>query len=333
MQRQHHLVGDLEQALTMSRKAAPPELLQRPTIDRLLIAAIVDWVVIALAWVSMWYLPAWTYWVSALVVTSRLQSFGVVIHDAVHMSMREKTVRIRLLEVLSGYPVATTLNAMRYHHIRHHRDSGMTTDPYFKRGFERYPALQLAYTLRGLLLIPFWAIRGLYGSCAYYLPALRNGYARAFLQDRTGTDLTESRELIQCAAEDRWQLLCHLLFVPVAAGWPLLFLYAYVVPALLAGLFAAYRLQMEHSNTPAFDRRLETIIDTTSDHNLRGLGRFFLAPRNIGYHVVHHLHPQVAWYALPRLRRWYRDSFPREYPQQPRAAWYVLTSALRASAP
>jgi fatty acid desaturase len=296
-----------------------------------LLDAVADWAVIGLAWLAMWHLPSWTYPVTALVVTSRLHSFGVVIHDAVHMPMREKPFRIRLLEVLTGYPIATTLNAMRYHHIRHHRDSGMATDPYFKRGLERRPALQLAYTLRGLVLIAFWTLRGLYGSFAYYLPALRNSYAFAFLQDRSGKDLTNSREVIQCAAEDRWQLLCHLAFVPVVAAWPRLFLYAYFVPALLAGLFAAYRLMMEHAYMSASDRRLETIISTTSDHNLRGPGRFFLAPRNIGYHIVHHLHPQVAWYELPRLRRWYRDNFPQEYPQQPRPAWSVLTSALRAS--
>jgi fatty acid desaturase len=330
---QHHLVEDLERALAMSRKAAPLELLVRPTVGRLLIDATVDWSIIAVAWLGMWFLPAWTYPLTALVVTSRLHSFGVILHDAVHMSMQKKTFNVRLLEVLTGYPVATTLNAMRYHHIRHHRDSGMATDPYFKAGLERHPTLQLAYTLRGIALIPFWTLRGIYGSLACYLPTLRSSYARAFLQDRTGEDLTNSREVIQCAAEDRWQLLFHLVLVPVVVAWPRLFFYAYFVPALIAGLSAAYRLLMEHAYMSAFDRRLETIVKTTSDHNLRGVGRFFLAPRNIGYHIVHHLHPQVAWYELPRLRRWYRDNFPKEYPQQPRPAWHVLTSAIHASRP
>jgi fatty acid desaturase len=159
---------------------------------------------------------------------------------------------------------------------------------------------------------------------------MRNSYARTFLQDRSGDDLTESREVIQCAAEDRWQMLFHMAVIPIAITWPQLFFYGYFLPALLTGLLAAYRLLMEHAYMSASDRRLETIISTTADHNLRGFGRFFLAPRNIGCHIVHHLHPQVACYELPALRGWYRDNFPEEYPQQARPAWYMFTSALRA---
>lgn len=59
---------------------------------------------------------------------------------------------------------------------------------------------------------------------------------------------------------------------------------------------------------------METIIKTTIDHHLNGIMKFFLAPRNIGYHIVHHLHPQVAWYHLPRLREWYLRNHPEIYP-------------------
>jgi fatty acid desaturase len=30
-----------------------------------------------------------------------------------------------------------------------------------------------------------------------------------------------------------------------------------------------------------------------------------LFPRNIGYHVVHHLYPQAALETLPQLHAWY----------------------------
>ena len=53
---------------------------------------------------------------------------------------------------------------------------------------------------------------------------------------------------------------------------------------------------------------METIIATTRDNHLKGVLRFFLAPKNIGYHIVHHLHPQVAWYKLPQLREWYLEN-------------------------
>ena len=328
--REHHLVDNLEEALALSRKSAPRELLKTPSMNRLLLDALADWSIIVAAWLAMSALPAITYPIFALIVSSRLHAFGVILHDVVHMPLRRKSLRARILEIFTGYPIATTLNAMRYHHIRHHRDSGMKTDPYFKAGIEDKPMLQLAYTARGLLLFPFWTIRGVVGSVAYYVPALRNAYARLFLQDRSGENLRDSREVLQCAAEDRWQLSFHLLLLPVALLETRAFMLGYVVPAILAGLFGAYRLMMEHAYMAATDRKLETIIATTADHNLSGFGRFFLAPRNIGYHIVHHLHPQVAWYELPRLRAWYRDNFPQQYPQQPQPPWHVFASALGA---
>jgi fatty acid desaturase len=37
------------------------------------------------------------------------------------------------------------------------------------------------------------------------------------------------------------------------------------------------------------------------------MGQVLLAPRNIGYHREHHLHPQAALENLPRLRAWYQE--------------------------
>jgi fatty acid desaturase len=35
-----------------------------------------------------------------------------------------------------------------------------------------------------------------------------------------------------------------------------------------------------------------------------------LAPRNGGYHLVHHLHPRAAYHRLPLLHRWYAEHHP-----------------------
>ncbi|WP_272491428.1 hypothetical protein [Corallococcus exercitus] len=40
-----------------------------------------------------------------------------------------------------------------------------------------------------------------------------------------------------------------------------------------------------------------------------------MAPRYVGLHVVHHLHPQVSLTHLPRLRAWYVERFPHHYPR------------------
>ena len=63
------------------------------------------------------------------------------------------------------------------------------------------------------------------------------------------------------------------------------------------------------------ERSVATILRTTCDHHLGWLGRLVLAPRNIGYHIVHHIHPQVAQEHLPALRAWYRARYPAQYPR------------------
>jgi hypothetical protein len=82
----------------------------------------------------------------------------------------------------------------------------------------------------------------------------------------------------------------------------------------MAGLLAARRLLIEHDYQRVTDRGIETIIGTTNDNHLGLLGAAVLAPRNIGYHIVHHIHPQVRLGALPRLRDWYARTHPEVYP-------------------
>ena len=59
---------------------------------------------------------------------------------------------------------------------------------------------------------------------------------------------------------------------------------------------------------------VDTIIATTNDNHLGWLGKVAFAPRNIGYHIVHHIHPQVSLEALPALRAWYEAKHPEVYP-------------------
>ena len=75
---------------------------------------------------------------------------------------------------------------------------------------------------------------------------------------------------------------------------------------------------IEHTYERVADRRIETILATTNDNHLGLVGALGLAPRNIGYHIVHHIHPQVRLEALPRLRDWYLEARPNLYPSSSR---------------
>src|ERR1700751_3194132 len=109
----------------------PAELLAGARVSTLIRYALGDWLMIALVWLAAPHAPYILYplWVDLL--AGRIHALGVVLHEAVHLQTR-KTVALRLLEIWAGYPVGSTIDAMRYHHLRHHRENGLVHDPYFK---------------------------------------------------------------------------------------------------------------------------------------------------------------------------------------------------------
>lgn len=302
----------------VSRRDVPAELLAHSTSAQLLRMALEEWAIIAGVGLVALLAPWWAYPIVLIPMAGRYHALGVILHDAAHMSARSGTAGRRLIELLCGYPLATTLAAMRYHHLRHHRDSGMRTDPYFKSGRQTWFWWTL-HTLRGALLVPFWTIRALVGVVALAFPSLRNTYGHVFLQDRSREDLRNSAEVLTCARAELGQVAFQVALVAAFAVRPTPMLWYYLIPVVLASLLSARRLLIEHHYESVADRRPETIMATTRDNHLGWLGALVLAPRNVGYHVVHHLHPQVSLTALPRLRAWYEGRYPERYPPVSRA--------------
>lgn len=285
----------------------PPELLRVARPSRLSLYALADWAMIAVIWLAAWRAPLWLYPLWVVLLAGRFHALGVVLHDAVHLPLRRKDGALRVVELLAGYPVGSTLDAMRYHHLRHHRDLGLPGDPYLKPWVGRSALRHWLISFRYFLLTPLWVVRGLYGVIAFHVPALRNSYGRWFLQDRSGSDLTSHAEVIACAREEHWQLLFYACVGGLAAIWPRWMLAFYIAPLVLAGYLAGQRLLYEHVQEPNRDRSLEATERSTRNHHLGLLGRMLLTPHNVGYHRVHHLHPQAALENLPRLDEWHRQ--------------------------
>jgi fatty acid desaturase len=303
--------------VAIKRADTPSELLRVGSLGSLLRMAVEEWGAILFCWAILLGVPhsalPWLYPALCLVLAGRFHALGVLLHDASHMAPRKKSLLAFVVEALCGYPVASTIDAMRYHHLRHHRDSGMETDPYFKDG----PQTRTWWWLnvaRGALLIPFWSSRAVVGVVAAFVPPLRNLYGRIFLQDRSEDDLTHSDELIRCARAETGQLFGQLAIALIVVRWPAHAVLGYLIPVTIAGLLSARRLLLEHTYERTVDRRVETIIATTRDNYVDWLGSLLLAPRNVGCHIVHHLHPQVGLEHLPRLREWYRCQHGAIYP-------------------
>lgn len=302
------------------RKDIPPALLQGARLGGLLRAAGADWLAILACWSAMALGPPllWPLWM--LLVAGRLHALGVVLHDACHLRRSAPSPGSRLLELLAGYPVTSTLPAMRYHHLRHHRHSGMPLDPYFKPGASSRPGPALIGRLRGPAMVAAWVVRPFFGCAALAWPRLRNAYGRVFFGDRSDADLTRHPEIVRCLRAEPAQAAFTLALVPVALLLPQAFLYGYLLPLLLAGLFNSNRVVAEHVHVRTADRAPSTIAATTRTHDWGIAGRLFLYPRNIGFHLAHHLHPTVAMEHLPALDAWYRANEPG-YPRGRARRW------------
>jgi fatty acid desaturase len=280
----------------------PAGLLRPARATTLIRHALADWAVIAVCWVVLaWAGAWWVFPLAWLVIAGRFHALGVILHDACHMrAAQRESALVRVLELLAGYPITTSLAAMRYHHLRHHRHSGGPQDPYFKPGISQDRRQRNVRRLLGLLLVPAWILRGFYGTLALMIPALRGSYARIFLQDRSGKDVANSAEVLRCLRSEPPQALLFALLIGASFVYPGIVWY-YFAPLVLAGAFNVNRVIVEHVHVPCVDRRAESVLATTVTHDAGVLGRLFLYPRNIGFHQAHHLYPTAAGESLPAL--------------------------------
>jgi fatty acid desaturase len=264
--------------------------------------ALTDWALIAACWVLLAWADAWWLFpVAWLVIAGRFHALGVVLHDACHMRAEQRHSGLMpVLELLAGYPIGTSLAAMRYHHLRHHRYSGGTEDPYLKVGISGNRGQRNLRRVLGLLLVPGWIVRTFYGSLALVMPKLRNSYARLFLQDRGGRDVTRSAEVLRCLKSEPPQALLFAALIAASLHFPAMVVY-YFVPLFLAGALNVNRVIVEHVHVSCADRRAQAIYRTAVTHDQGALGKVFLYPRNIGFHQAHHLYPTAALECLPAL--------------------------------
>ncbi|MFA6236577.1 MAG: fatty acid desaturase [Bacteriovorax sp.] len=294
---------------TFKRQDVPAELLIGPSIRNLYFYTAVDWSVIVLCWYLLMNTTPYLYPLWIIIVAGRLHSFGVILHDVSHLNLANKTFHMRMLEILTGYVIGTSANAMAYHHIRHHRHTLKQNDPYFSINKRCIGVLRFWLTFKkGLFFVPFWITRSFVGVLAIFIPQLRTPYARIFLQDISGKDLSQDAEVITCAKEDIPVACFHsvLLYLALTKFQFLIYGYYYAIP--VAGVFCIYRLLIEHEYNIVKDRSIYTMIESTFDHHLGFLERILIGPRNIGFHCIHHIHPQVGLHALPKLRKWYLEN-------------------------
>lgn len=265
---------------------------------------IFDWSIIVASWTAMALSDRpEVVVIGIIVVASRLHALGAILHDACHRRRRPGSRLWWLVEIFAGWPIASTIEAMRYHHLRHHAASGTPMDPYHSTVHARTAWRRYILTLRGAVLPFWWTLRAVIGPIALLLPSMRTPYGRAFLQDMSGCDLRSNAAVAACARADIAQLAGQtvVLGAAFAAGLPVLTYY--LLPLILAGILNARRVVYEHAWLSSERRSRRHTWETTVDHDAGLLGNAILYPHNIGLHRIHHLYPAVSFIHLRKLAR------------------------------
>lgn len=223
------------------------------------------------------------YLVSILLIGSRLHALGVLMHDCVHYrAFRDRKVNMMVGELIA-WSVLTTAEGYRNHHLLHHRHLNTPEDPDWvrKSGQDKFHfpkdkatvAKELLFQLSGLGIVELSLMlrKGAEGKpVPAKIRALRLSFYLAVFA--------------LCITTGTLDKLALYWLAPLLTSFPLVF---YV------------RSVAEHHGNLSYDH-LYTSSRTTIVKPWEGI---LLLPHNVGYHLEHHLYPQVPFYRLPALHR------------------------------
>jgi fatty acid desaturase len=234
----------------------------------------------------------WAVYLAAMVViATRQQALGVMLHDATHYLLyKNRTVNDVVCDLFIAFPLGMSTDLYRATHFRHHRFTNTKDDPDLR--YQREDA--------------DW----------YNWPKTRLGCAWVIVKSLFGLNVHKAHEpykhwspwmniLLPLDGKPRYPLRARVLLVlstiavyavVIGSGLIIPAIVLWAVPALtLLNLFNRLRATAEHVGAPWTHE-----LDSTRTVIPHWLERLTLAPMNVSYHLEHHLFPSVPG---PNLRK------------------------------
>ncbi len=251
-----------------------------------------------LTWPSLWFLAGW------LVIGVAQHGLFILAHEAAHYRLfanrRLNDGVGRLIGMCSGISMCTYRVTHRLHH--NHLYGPQDPDTAIHGGYPRGRAYLLRKLAEDVLGLNAWK------TFAYF-------FGSPAINEETGKGLRplgDTSPVLRAAArQDRWLVLALHVAAPLLAwllgGLQALGWYAalWLLP-LLTTLQPILRLRAicEHGAVTDLSSPLTAArSNRTQGNGLNWLGRFFLFPHHVNYHLEHHLYPAVPHYRLPALHR------------------------------
>jgi len=250
---------------------------------------------------------ALVYLIAATVIASRQHALMVITHEGIHKRLsRTLWINDWLARLTATFPVFISLTKWRFIHLYHHQYTHTADDP-DRAIYARYPLGSKKFLQ--LLARDFCGLNVI-STLKYFidLPLITKDFNRRFLG--------EVREAQYCQMGDMrafvlfWGgVLAGGLYWGGAKALLLLSLYWIVPYCTFTQVFFRIRGAIEHGNVPD----PQSPYQQTRTYFVHPLLAIFFAPKQVNYHLEHHLYPSVPFYYLPRLHRLLRQaSFPQE---------------------
>lgn len=251
------------------------------------LALIFDWAVIfTTIYFGAQYFNPFSYILALIIIGARMHALAILMHDATHYRfLKNRKWNDLLTNLLTMYPIFTSIEQYRQNHMRHHRHLNTEDDPDWvaklgKRAF-RFPK-----TKREFLLTVF-----------SYLVLYQGIMDAVWFLKRFSSPAAKSNGKPKSS---KIRILFYIvLFTALTIGgfWKVYLLF-WIVPYLSTFFMFQYiRSVAEHYGELAYDH----LLTSTRSVKANLVERFFLAPHNVGYHLEHHLYPGVPFYNLSKL--------------------------------
>lgn len=239
-------------------------------------------------WLCNTFWNPFLYVLTALWIGARQHALAILMHDGTHHRLyRGRRLNDAVSEGVLGWPLFFSMRSYRRNHFAHHRNPNTEDDPDWVRKLtdewrfpKKWPALVMLLVKD---MLGFGAQR------------LVRDVVTISKQSTPGDTAPRSPDPAYLRARLAFYAVAALLLT-VFHGWSE-FLLFWLVP-LLTWLPTILRVR---SIAEHFAIEYDHAYTQTRTTYPSLLERLFIASKNIGYHVEHHLYPSVPFYNLPKL--------------------------------